>query len=336
VELRQLRSFNAVATEGSYAAAARSLSVTQPAVWRQVRDLEEELGLSLFERYGRRVRLTADGLRLLEEATAVLATVDRFTATAGDLRSVRGGVVGIACASPHLQRFLATTIGAFREAHPGVSLVIREYSGATSPGRGIREDLLDGVVDLATLIATQDSPDFEGFPIYEVHLVVAVPDDHPWRDRATIEIGMLKDKPLIVSQRGAYSRGVIEAACRRAGFEPSVAFAVSSPPSQVALGRADLGLPIVVDDAVAPEGDRPWPRLVERGKSISETVRLIWRASAKLSPSVRAFIQFARHPAPARAGLAARAGVGHRSRTRRSDVRQVERAQSMAKQARTA
>src|SRR5688500_11235294 len=141
MELRQLRSFSAVATEGGYAAAATSLSLTQPAVWRQVRDLEKELGLSLFERYGRRVRPTADGMRLLEEGTAVLATVDRFTAAASDLRSVRGGVVGIACASPHLQRFLATTIGAFREAHPGVSLVIREYSGATSPGRGMREDL---------------------------------------------------------------------------------------------------------------------------------------------------------------------------------------------------
>ncbi len=330
MDLRQLRSFSAVASEGGYAAAALSLSMTQPAVWRQVRELETELGLALFERYGRRVRPTADGLRLLEEATAVLATLDRFSATAADLRSVRAGVVGIACASPHLQRFLATTIGAFREAHPGVSLVIREYSGATSPGRGIREDLLDGVVDVATMVGTRGDPEVEGFPIYEVRIVVAVPDDHEWRDRPTIEVRTLRGSPLIVSQRGTYSRNVIEAACRRAGFEPNVAFTVNSPLSEVALGRAGLGVPLVVDDAVSPEAERPWPRLVEHGRSISETVSLVWRAHAKLSPSVRAFVQFARHPTgsanehteglatsrPARAPRAAARARPDRSRAR--------------------
>jgi DNA-binding transcriptional LysR family regulator len=296
MELRQLRSFAAVAHDGGYAAAAASLSVTQPAVWRQVRELEVELGLSLFERYGRNVRPTADGNRLLEQAAAVLATVDRFTATAADLRSVRAGVVGIACASPHLQRFLAARIGAFRRVHPGVSLVIREYSGATSPGRGILEDLLDGVVDVATLIGTRNVKEVEGFPVYEVRLVVAVPENHEWRSLESIEVEQLRDRPLIVSQRGAYSRGAIEAACQRAGFEPNVAFTVASPASQVALGRAHLGLPLVVDDAVGPERGGPWPTLVERGKPIGETVSLVWRAGAKLPPSVRAFIEFARDP----------------------------------------
>jgi DNA-binding transcriptional LysR family regulator len=296
MELRQLRSFAAVAHDGGYAAAAASLSVTQPAVWRQVRELEVELGLSLFERYGRSVRPTADGSRLLEQAAAVLATVDRFTATAADLRSVRAGVVGIACAAPHLQRFLAGRIGAFRRVHPGVSLVIREYSGATSPGRGILEDLLDGVVDVATLIGTRNVPEVEGFPLYEVRLVVAVSDSHEWRHIGTVDIAMLRDQPLIVSQRGAYSRGAIEAACQRAGFDPTIAFTVASPASQVALGRARLGVPVVVDDAVAPDRGGPWPTLVERGKPIGETVSLVWRAGAKLPPSVRTFIEFARDP----------------------------------------
>jgi DNA-binding transcriptional LysR family regulator len=301
MDLRQLRSFAAVAQAGTYAAAAEVQSMSQPAVWRQVRELELELGLALFERYGRRVRPTGDGRRLLEQAEVVLATVERFAATASDLRSVRAGVVAIACASPHLQRFLAAGIGEFRRAHPEVAFVIREYGGIASPGRGLREDLLDGVVDVATLVGSSDDPEVDGFDVYAVRLVLAVPDDHPWRHEPTIEVAKLSDQPLILSPVGAFSREAIEGACRRAGFEPEVAFALASPTSQIAIGLAGLGLPVAVDDMVEGTDHRPWPVITERGRPIGDTVRLVWRAGAKLSPSVQAFVDVIRsglRPAP--------------------------------------
>lgn len=294
MELRQLRYFTAVAREGTYAAAAHALSIAQPALWRQVRDLEQELGVKLFERAGRRVRLTIDGRSILDQAAAAIATVDRLEATAADLRSARAGVVAIACASPHLRRFLAEVIGAFRESHPGVAFKIREYGGGSAPGRGIPEDLLDGLVDLATGVAPTDDPRFEGFPIYEVHLVVAVPDDHPWRDVAAVEVAQLRDRPLVCSQAGAYSRRALEAACRRSGFEPLVAFDSASPMTVLALGAADLGLAVTIDDAVPEPVDRPWPRLVAEDRGVGDTVRLAWRAGVSLSPTVSAFVELAR------------------------------------------
>jgi DNA-binding transcriptional LysR family regulator len=294
MDLRQLYGFTAVAREGSYAAAASSLALSQPAVWRQVKDLEQELQLRLFEKQGRRVRLTTDGRRLLDLATAVLDTVERFTSTAADLRSIRAGVVAVACASTHLERFLAHAIGVFREAHPGVAFVIREYGGGAAPGRGIREDLLDGVVDVATLVGPHDDPDVEGFPVYDVQLVLAVPDDHPWRRLDTIEVSHLRGKPLIVGLPSAYSRRSIEAACSRSGFEATIAFVVASPVSQVALGRAGLGLPVTVDDSTRAFGDTAWPKIVEHGIPLRDTVRLVWRSGAALSPSARAFIDIVR------------------------------------------
>src|SRR5436190_10425002 len=259
MELRQLRYFVAVAREGTYVAAAAALSVAQPALWRQVRDLERTLGVPLFERVGRRVRLTADGQILLEQITSALATIDRVDATASDLRSSRTGVVAIACASPHLRRFLAPVIGSFRRSHPGVAIKVREYGGGSAPGRGIPNDLLDGLVDLATGVTPTDDPRFDGLPIYEVRLVLAVPDDHPWRDAPSIEVARLRDLPLVLSQRGAYSRRALEAACLRAGFEPVVAFDSASPTSVVALGEAMLGVPITIDDALPIPTTRPWP-----------------------------------------------------------------------------
>ncbi len=300
MELRQLRYFAAVAEVGTYAAAAASLSVAQPALWRQVRDLERELGVPLFERTGRRVRLTADGQLVLEQALAALAAIDRLDSTAADLRTARTGIVAIACASPHIQRFLAAVIADFHEAHPGVAIGIREYGGGSSPGRGIREDLLDGLVDLATGPAPIDDPALEGFPVYPTRLVVIVPDDHPWRDAATIDIGLLEGQPLVLSKPGAYSRRALEAACQRAGFEPTVAFDSASPTSTVALGGRGLGLSVLADDAIPQAPDHPWPIVVERGQPIGDTVRLAWRAGAPLSAAVTAFVHLARRRADQR------------------------------------
>ncbi len=294
MELRQLRYFAAVAHHGTYAAAAASLSVAQPALWRQVRDLERELGVPLFERVGRRVRLTIDGQTIVEQAADALSAVGRVERTAADLRSGRAGIVAIACAGPHLRRFLARVIGEYRRSHPGVAIAIREYGGGSTPGRGIREDLAGGIVDLAAGVAPSDDPAFDGFPIYDVRLIVAVPDDHQLRLAASVEVADLRGRPLVLAGAGSYSRSTLEAACRRAGFEPVVAFDSPDPASLVALGSAALGLPIFADDAIPAPDEIPWPIVVERGRPLGDPVSLVWRAGATLSPAVEAFVEVAR------------------------------------------
>jgi DNA-binding transcriptional LysR family regulator len=294
MELRQLQYFAGVAREGTYAAAATALAIAQPAVWRQVRDLEAELGVPLFERAGRRVRLTTDGRLLLDHVTAIIAAADRLKGAASDLRSARAGVVAIACASPHLRRFLAPVMGAFRATHPDVEFRLREYGGGSTPGRGIPDDLLDGIVDLATGVAPLGERRFVGFPIYDVHLVAAVPDEHPWRDVGVIEVSMLEGQPIVASQHGSYSRRALQTACLKAGFEPFVAFDSASPVSVLAMGAAGLGVPITIDDAVPEPADRPWPRLAHRARAIGDSVSLAWRAGAALAPTPQAFVDLAR------------------------------------------
>jgi DNA-binding transcriptional LysR family regulator len=131
-------------------------------------------------------------------------------------------------------------------------------------------------------------------PIYEVRLVLAVPDDHPWRADPAVEVIRLRDRPLVASQRGAFSRRALDAACRRAGFEPLVAFDSASPNSVVALGAAGLGIPITIDDALPTPYRRPWPLLVENGEPVGDIVKLTWRAGASLTPTVQAFVDLAR------------------------------------------
>jgi len=294
VELRQLAYLVEVARTGTFSAAAVSLSVAQPALWRQVKELELELGVPLFERAGRRVRLTTDGQAMVEQAAVVLSAVRRLRVGADERRTGRSGLVSIACAAPHLREFLAPVIAAFRADHPAIQLAVREYGGGgPGPGPGMKQDLLDGTVDLATGIAGAE-PGLETLPIYDVRLVVAVPDMHPWRRQRVIEVERLRGEPLVVAQRGSYSRGALEAACARAGFAAEIALDSPNPLSILAMGEAGLGLPVIVDDSVAMPAIGRWP-----------TVRLAWRVGGR-SAAVSAFIELARAEAGRRTAAPSR------------------------------
>jgi DNA-binding transcriptional LysR family regulator len=300
VELRQLEYFVEVARKGTYLAAAASLHVAQPALWRQVKELERELGTPLFERVGRRVRLTRDGEALSEHAATVVVAAARVREAAVDLRAGRSGVVAIACAAPHLRGFLAPVIAAMRSAHPDVRIEVVEYGGgAAPPGRGIKMDLLEGLVDLATGLGDGDDL-LETLPLYAVGLVLALSDDHPWRHEPLVEVARLSDQPLVTAQVGSYSRGILEAACARAGFAPQVALDSPNPLSILALGQAGLGLPVLVEDAVPPPAGPPWPRIAENGRPIVQLLRLGWRRAAPLSAAVSSFVDLAKREVAAR------------------------------------
>lgn len=300
MDLRQLRYFVAVANAGTYIAAAAAEHVAQPALWRQVRNLETELGLPLFERIGRRVRLTRAGDVLREAAIAALAAADRVAGTAEELRSAQGGTLAIACAAPHVREFLARVIADFRTEHPSVRLEVREYPGGPGPGRGMREDLLSGLVDLATG-APRGQPGVDSIALYVSRVVLAVPDDHPWRSEPAVEAARLRGIPLVSTLPGAFSRTELDRAAREAGFEPTIALESASPLTLHALGRAGVGIPILVEDALDHPTAPPWPALADGHGPIQHEIRLGWRSGAALRGPAARFVAFAQVEAARRA-----------------------------------
>jgi DNA-binding transcriptional LysR family regulator len=293
MELRQLRAFVAVAEHGTYLAAAEAMHIAQPALWRQVHQLEVELAVSLFERVGRRVRMTREGTQLRSIAAAAIEAADRVAAMAGDLRSNRSGTLVISCATPHLRQSLAAVLATFRAAHPGVAVTIREYPGGPGPGRGLSEDLIDGIADLATAVP-EDDRRFDSILLYRSRVALAVDDAHPWRSEAVIDAARLRDVPVVCALRGSYSRAILDRLCRRAGFEPAVAFESPNPSSIQAVGQAGLGIPVLVEDALDHPSDPPWPALGEGGQPVEHLIRLGWRTGAAQSAAARAFVELAR------------------------------------------
>lgn len=295
MELRQLRYFAEVGRVGTFRGAANRLSVAEPALWQQVRRLERELGIALFERIGRGVRLTEAGQRLLARAEDALASSQRITELAQDLRDGRVGTVSIAVPVPAVGRFLAAAIARFRRAHPDIRIVMQEFPRAdvtprTSPVlRTPIDALLAGVVDVAIGARAESLP---GMRLYDIS-VVALGHGRPSK---RISVSRLRGEPLLVPPPGSFSRTLLEHAFHAAGLEPRIEFESPFPQTLVALSYHGLGIAVVADDAIGFEERARAAVVTSRGRALAAEHWLHWRTTS--DPAVATFIEAVGKPPP--------------------------------------
>ncbi|OFW63976.1 MAG: hypothetical protein A2135_00315 [Actinobacteria bacterium RBG_16_67_15] len=264
MKLRDLESFVAVVETGTFLAAARRLAVSQPALWKRVKQLESELGVALFERIGRRVRPTPAGLVLAEEARSVLTSAGRVAERADALSRGTAGVVRIVCAPPHLTQ-LSGVLAAFIADHPGVDISVSEQGVIDAAAI-----MAAGTADMVTGLAT---PGLEpGFPWYDA-AVVAV---GTMGRTSIVDVAELRDVGVLVAPVGFHSRAAFDTACLAAGFTPRIVLESGNPAALVALAEAGAGVAVVADDAL-PIGDRGrHPTIKGPEGSLVRTVWCFW------------------------------------------------------------
>ena len=276
---------------GTFRAAAAASHITQPALWQQVRGLQDELGVALFERVGRRVRVTTAGAQLLERAHAVLGAASRMSELAAAIRAGQGGIVSIATPAAPVQHVLAPVIGALERADPGVRVEFRD----PAPGKTTLDALREGEVDLA--VGPRD-PAYEGVRLARIDVRVVFAGRHAWARRRRVHVRELRELSLLVSPPGSFSRGMLERACAGEGFTPVIRLESASPPMLVALARSGYGTAVLASDALAGVTQASVPRLVHDGPRRELEAWLQWRSRRELTPAVRHFIEGVRATAP--------------------------------------
>ncbi|MFJ8623346.1 LysR family transcriptional regulator [Kitasatospora sp. NPDC093550] len=224
MELRQLRCFVAVAEELHFGRAAERLLLGQPAVSQQVRRLERELKVELFDRSPRHVRLTAAGQRFLPAARDVLAAEDAARALAAGLAAP--GVLRLGTVTGLGER-LEVILDAYERGAPGVRVELHAV-----PVRERLARLADGRLDAAFVRgAAPEGADGGGglrfLPVWQEELVIALPARHALAERAEVDLADLAALPLRMTERRNHPALVdlVAAACARAGFTP-----VAGPP----------------------------------------------------------------------------------------------------------
>ncbi|WP_433379692.1 LysR substrate-binding domain-containing protein [Actinoplanes sp. CA-142083] len=214
MELRQFEYFVAVAEQLHFGRAATSLSIGQPAVSQQIARLERELGVSLFDRSARTVRLTAAGSRLLPEARAVLMAADRarLAVAAPTSRSLRLG------SSTGLGDRLARVLHELRAAWPETEVTL-----VSAPTRARLERVAGGQLDAAFVRGVPSAPGVELIEVWQDRLLVALPATHELAGASVVRLPDLAELPLrIVSRRlNPPLVDLLLSACAATGFTPA-------------------------------------------------------------------------------------------------------------------
>ena len=284
-----LRYFVAVAEELHFGRAAARLSMAQQPLSRQIRRLEEEVGVKLFERTTRRVALTPAGGVFLEETRKTLDALDRAVEEARRAERGEVGTLRVGYTTTALYGALPEVVRSFRGRFPGVRLELAEMGSAE-----IEEAILAGGLQAAVLYGPVGGTGVESLVLRDEPMVAVLPEGHPLAGRDAVALRELAGEPFVFCPRrrgpGLYDQ--IVGFCREAGFSPNVAQEAAQEHTVVGLVASGVGVALGFE-CMGKMGNpgvvfRP---LADAGMSVE--LCLLWRTDDP-SPALRAFVDLAR------------------------------------------
>jgi DNA-binding transcriptional LysR family regulator len=231
--------------------------------------MEADLGVPLFDRIGRRVKLTSEGEDLLRQSRRVLAEIDSLGERARALKTGQTGVLRLGTTPQVIENLLADFLVGYRRRHPGVEVHLVEDGGARLPNRLERGD-----VHLTIMPAGDER--FQARLLYPMYVLAVLPKNHRLSRRRMLELSELADEPLLLLDRGFASWEWFHAACQVAHIKPRILVESAAPHTVVALARTGHGIAVVPSPVRIPsEGVRTVP-LVHRGLSIGRWAVVAW------------------------------------------------------------
>jgi LysR family hydrogen peroxide-inducible transcriptional activator len=283
MELHQLRYFCAVAETGSFSRAAEQSHVSQPSLSQQIMKLEDELGVRLFDRLGRSVRLTETGQTFLPRARAVLRELEAARGDVAEQKDSVGGSVTIGVIPTVAPYFLPERLTWFSRKFPQVRLTVVEE---------ITPILLDQVraskVDLAILALPIRGHEFETFSLLTERLFAALPAGHNLAKRRSLSLKDLRAQPFLLLRDGHCFRDTAVAACDRARVHPQIIFESGQFSSLLSMVGAGMGVSIVPEMAIAKKSRCRFVRIDD--SAAARTIGAVVLRGRSLSRAHHAFL----------------------------------------------
>lgn len=237
VTLRQIRAFVAVARHGRFALAAERLHVTQSALSMLVRELESQLGLRLFDRHTRMVRLTEPGAEFLPVAEKTLADLESAVAHSRGLATLKRGRVSVAASTVLAGTLLPWVVRDFTIRHPGIRCIVKDCAE-----EDIRHRVRIGEVDFGLGTALDPDPELAEVPLLEDRLTALVGDRHALAGKRSVSWRELAEHPLIALGAGSPLRALVDRALADAGVRVEPAYEASFSSTVISMVAAGLGV----------------------------------------------------------------------------------------------
>lgn len=279
----QLRAFYAVAREGGFTKAARALNVTQPTVSGQVKALEEDYGVRLFERRGRRVETTPLGRELLETARRMFDLEEEAHEVLAAARELKRGHLRVGADGPY---HVIPALAAFNQRYPGLDVSLKMGNSDE-----VLRDLLNYASDVAVLANVAEDSRLLAIPLRRDSLVIFVARTHPLARRSTVRLKELDGEAMVLREVGSATRRIFEEALAESGIQPRAVMEMDGRESVREAVAAGLGLGVVSEAEFTP--DRRLKALRIGGARLTMTEYVVCLSERRKLKAVDAFVDLA-------------------------------------------
>jgi DNA-binding transcriptional LysR family regulator len=245
---QRIRVFHAVASLLNYSKAAQELGISQPAVSFHIRGLEEELGVSLVERVGKQIFLTAAGRILAEDTARMILLEEEARIALTELAGLDRGVLVVGASATIGIYLLPEVLGVFRERHPSLKVNLKLGNKART-----LERLRENEVDFGLVAGPLREADLVSEAYLDDELIPIVSPDHRLADRRQIQAGELRSETFLVRERGSGTQQRLEERLFQMGIQPTETMQLGSTEAIKQSVAANLGISVASRYAVRHE-----------------------------------------------------------------------------------
>jgi LysR family cyn operon transcriptional activator len=315
MELRHLRYFAALAERLNFTRAAEQMHVTQSTLSHQIKQLEDELGISLFERVGKRVVVTHDGQIFLGSVTKALREIDAGIVTLKDSAIAMTGKLAIGATHTFSIALIPACISILLTKNPSVHVRVEEL-----PAPVIEERLTADTLDIAIAYPPKNTEELWFEPLFNEALVLAIPEDHPLAVRKRVRMVELHRQKLVLLTQDFATRQLLDACFASVGVDPLVVAEMNAIAPILDLARRMKVGAIVSENALAgTSGMSAVP--IENPKPI-RTPSILWKRDKPQSAVAKSFAEIVKRTGGS--GVASSVGDLH-ERNGRAAIRRTRR-----------
>jgi DNA-binding transcriptional LysR family regulator len=287
INLNQLRVFHEAARSGSFTGAAKKLFITQPAVTAQMKAFEEQCGLKLFKKKGRKLYLTDEGTALYEYVRRIFEYEKEVEDVIEELQELKRGILRLGTSKAYARYFMPFLISAFRETYPHIKVYLDEGSSLD-----IMHSLLNLKNEVAVIAKVEEDPAVTFLPFKQNRLLLIVAPDHRLAGNKSVSLEDLKDDPIIMKEAGSGTRKQVNNLFSEKGMIPNVLMETSNTEFIKQLVQRGEGISFLVEEAVAAEiRDKRLASAPLAGQSPFLDVSIAYLKDQHLSRPARAFVE---------------------------------------------
>lgn len=292
MDIRDMKHFYAIVEEGNISHAAKRLNIAQPPLSKQMKQLEEELGVQLFERGSRKIRLTEAGQLLRERVEQILGLVDGTVKEITELNSGLTGTLAIGTVTTSGATLLPNWINKFHTLYPNVTFQLWEGDGYR-----ILELLDNRVIEIGIVRAPFDSQIYESITLPDEPLVIAMKKEGVscGKDSDIVQLSELADQPLIIPLRW---KGMFLGWCERAGFNPKIICVSDGIIHNILWAKMGIGIAVVPQSSKELVADSGLIYKIIGEPTIATHTEIVWVRNRNLSASSKHFLDLFKEVIP--------------------------------------